>query len=145
MGLLAKADCQQLIAESFPNCFGCGYAALCRVRVGLTGVLLDQRPSPPLSADEFPPLFEWFIGLCRCVTPRGRTHGPCGSAFARRPPAWLTRRCLRGLPVLVLEVSRRAWGLRLRRTKRRLALSSPFMLPSAHYKGIGVRIASFRS
>src|SRR5262252_1247696 len=31
-------------------------------------------------------------------------------AFARRPAAWLSRRCLRGLPVLVHEVSRRAVG-----------------------------------
>jgi hypothetical protein len=37
------------------------------------------------------------------------------------------------------------WGLRLRRTERELALSLPFMLPSAHYKDVGVRIASFRS
>src|ERR1019366_3185636 len=66
-------------------------------------------------------------------------------AFARRPTAWLSRRCLRGLPVLVLEVSRRVWGLRLRRTEQVLALSRLFMFPSAHYKGVGVRIASFRS
>jgi hypothetical protein len=45
----------------------------------------------------------------------------------------------------VHEVSRRVWGLRLRRTERELALSSPFMLPSAHYKDVGVRVASFRS
>jgi len=45
----------------------------------------------------------------------------------------------------VLEVSRRVWGLRLRRTEQELALSRLFMLPSAHYKGVGVRIASFRS
>src|SRR5258708_17523218 len=51
----------------------------------------------------------------------------------------------RGLPVLVHEVSRRAWGLRLRRTEQELALSRLFMLPSAHYKDVGVRIASFRS
>ena len=50
-----------------------------------------------------------------------------------------------GLPVLVHEVSRRAWGLRLRRTEQELALSSLFMLPSAHYKGVGVRIDSLRS
>jgi hypothetical protein len=43
----------------------------------------------------------------------------------------------------VHEVSRRVWGLRLRRTKQELALSRLFMLPSAHYKGVGVRIASF--
>src|ERR1700730_10665698 len=36
-------------------------------------------------------------------------------------------------------------GLRLRRTEQALALSLLFMLPSAHYKGVGVRIASFRS
>src|SRR5499425_322795 len=52
-------------------------------------------------------------------------------AFARRPAAWLGIRCLRGLPVLVHEVSRRAWGLRLRRTEQELALALPFMLPSA--------------
>src|SRR5215469_3091275 len=37
------------------------------------------------------------------------------------------------------------WGLRLRRTEQELALSLPSMLPSAHYKDVGVRIASFRS
>jgi hypothetical protein len=41
MGLLAKADCQQLIAESLPNCFGCGYAALCNARRA-EGVGLDN-------------------------------------------------------------------------------------------------------
>src|SRR5437899_736829 len=51
----------------------------------------------------------------------------------------------RGLPVLVHEVSRRVWGLRLRRTGQELALSLLSMLPSAHYKVVGVRIASFRS
>jgi len=71
--------------------------------------------------------------------------GLAALAFARRPPAWLSRRCPRGLPVLVLEASRCVWGLRLRRTERKLALSLPFMLPSAHYKDVGVRIASFRS
>jgi len=45
----------------------------------------------------------------------------------------------------VYEVSRRVWGLRLRRTEQGLALSPPFMLPSVHYKDVGLRIASFRS
>src|SRR5215470_13700798 len=66
-------------------------------------------------------------------------------AFARRPAAWLSRRCLRGLPVLVHEVSRRVWGLRLRWTERGLALSFPFMLPSAHFYRVGVRVVCFRS
>jgi hypothetical protein len=39
----------------------------------------------------------------------------------------------------------RVWGLRLRRTKQELALSRLFILPSAHYKGVGVRIGSLRS
>ncbi len=43
------------------------------------------------------------------------------------------------------EAARRVWGLRLRRTEQELALARLFMLPSAHYKGVGVRIASFRS
>jgi len=45
----------------------------------------------------------------------------------------------------VHEVSRRVWGLRLRRTEPELALACRFMLPSAHYKDVGVRVASFRS
>src|ERR1022692_2902442 len=55
------------------------------------------------------------------------------------------RRHLRGLPVLVHEVSKRAWGLRLRRTEHRLALSPLFMLPSAHINRVGVRVVCFRS
>src|SRR6266481_5222558 len=74
----------------------------------------------------------------------GDVHaGLVALAFARRPAAWFGRRCLRGLPVLVHEVSRRVWGLRLRRTEQELALTLPLMLPSAHYKDVGVRIASF--
>jgi hypothetical protein len=50
-----------------------------------------------------------------------------------------------GLPVLVHEVSRRAWGLRLRRTEQGLALSPLLILPSAHLYCVGVRVVSFRS
>jgi hypothetical protein len=45
----------------------------------------------------------------------------------------------------VHEVSRRVWGLRLRRTEQELAVARLSMLPSAHYKGVGVRIGSLRS
>ena len=65
------------------------------------------------------------------------------SAFARRPAS--LRRHLRGLPVLVQEVSRRVWGLRLRRTDPRLALSPRLMWPSAGSDRVGVLIARFRS
>src|SRR4030081_3801723 len=54
-------------------------------------------------------------------------------------------RRLRGLPVLVHEVSRRVWGLRLRRTEQGLALSPLLMLPSAHLYCVDVRVVSFRS
>ena len=43
------------------------------------------------------------------------------------------------------EVSRRAWGLRLRRTEQGLALAFLIMLPSAHFNGVGVRVVCFRS
>src|SRR5262252_6663213 len=76
----------------------------------------------------------------------GDVHaGRTATAFSRRPAAVFRSRCLRGLPVLVHEVSRRVWGLRLRRAKQELALSPLSMLPSAHYKDVGARIASFRS
>jgi hypothetical protein len=83
--------------------------------------------------------------LCRCVTPRRRTRGPCGLSLLPPSCDGVHRRHLRGLPVLVHEVSRRVWGLRLRRTEQELALTLPLMLPSAHYQDVGVRIASFRS
>jgi hypothetical protein len=53
------------------------------------------------------------------------------SAFTRRPVAKIRFRHLRGLPVLVHGVSRRAWGLRLRRADQQLALALLVVLPSA--------------
>jgi hypothetical protein len=90
-------------------------------------------------------------GSMICVTrliqkiPKNPYAWDVAGAFSRRPAAWWGGRCLRGLSVLVYEVSRRVWGLRLRRTEQGLALSPPFMLPSAHFKDVGVRIASFRN
>jgi hypothetical protein len=49
----------------------------------------------------------------------------------------------RRLPVLVHEGSRNVWGLRLRRTEQRLALSPLFMLSSAHLQDVGVRVVRF--
>jgi hypothetical protein len=52
-----------------PGCFphasqplGHTFPALCRVRVRLTSVLLDQRPSLRTLRQRFPVLFEWFLG-----------------------------------------------------------------------------------
>jgi hypothetical protein len=52
-------------------------------------------------------------------------------------------RNLRGLPVLVHEVSRRVWGLRLRRTETGTRACAPDHVACRHYKSVGVRIASF--
>src|SRR5258708_27121343 len=71
--------------------------------------------------------------------------GRTATAFSRRPAAVFRSRHLRGLPVLVHEVSRRVWGLRLRRTAWGLALSTPVMLPSVYVYDVGVLIAGFRS
>jgi hypothetical protein len=57
--------------------------------------------------------------------------GRTAFAFARRPVAILPFRHLRGLPVLVHGMFRRAWGLRLRRVAQQLALSLLFVWPSA--------------
>src|ERR1051325_3981451 len=57
--------------------------------------------------------------------------GRTASAFTRRPVANVRFRRLRGLPVLVHGVSRRAWGLRLRRADQHLALSLLVVWPSA--------------
>ena len=73
--------------------------------------LISSLPSS-LSADEsFRLCSNDSSVLCRCPTPRRRTCGPCGLSL--HPPTCglgFTRRCLRGLPVLVLEASRRAVG-----------------------------------
>jgi len=84
--------------------------------------------------------------LCRGVTPRRRARGPCGLSLLPPSCGSLCRhRNLRGLPVLVYEVSRRVWGLRLRRIGQELALTLPSMWPSAHVNRVGIRVVSFRS
>jgi hypothetical protein len=54
-------------------------------------------------------------------------------------------RCLRGLPVLVQKVSRRVWGLRLRRTVPGLALASRQHVAFRQSESVGVLIEHFRS
>src|ERR1019366_362418 len=66
-------------------------------------------------------------------------------AFSRRSDDQLLFRHFRGLPVLVHGISRRAWGLRLRRADRQLAILLPVMLPSAVADCVGALIANFRS
>src|SRR5437762_13550411 len=69
--------------------------------------------------------------LFRCPTPRRRACRQYGCSL-RRPTCCVVHfRHLRGLPVLVHGVSKRAWGLRLRRTDVELACAFPAVLPSA--------------
>jgi hypothetical protein len=104
--------------------------------------LFSGLPSP-FSAGDLPSWFEGFIG----TMPRCDSFPTCLRALRPRPspagPGRLGRRG--GLPVLVQKVSRRAWGLRLRRTVRELALPLPSMLPSAQSDSVGILIAVFRS
>jgi hypothetical protein len=106
--------------------------------------LIRSLPSS-LSADDVRLCSNDSSVLCRGVTPRRRTRGPCGLSL-RPPTCCLVRQQVSpSLPVLVHEVSRRAWGLRLRRTEQELALSFPSVLPSAHFYRVGVRVVCFRS
>src|SRR5208337_2389305 len=90
--------------------------------------LISGLPSP-FSADDVLPLFERLIGTMplsdsseTCIRAERPKPSPVGPDKSGRP---------RGLPVLVQEVSRRVWGLRLRRTAQGLALAPLCMLPSA--------------
>jgi hypothetical protein len=107
--------------------------ALRRVRARLVGVFLDQRPSLLILRIRFPVLVRMIHRYYSAVRLLEDVHaGRTATAFSRRPAAVFRSRHLRGLPVLVHEVSRRVWGLRLRRTAWGLALSSPVMLPSVY-------------
>src|SRR5580658_9977791 len=87
-------------------------SALCRKRAGLMDVLLDQRPSLLTLRRRSPAFVRMTHRYCSAVrlledVRAGRT----AFAFARRPVATIRFRHLRGIPVLVHGISRRAWGL----------------------------------
>src|SRR6266516_832347 len=85
--------------------------ALSRERVRWRSVLLDQQPSLlALRRRAFRLCSNDSSVLCRCPTPRRRTRGPYGLSLLPPTCCLVGRRCLRGLPVLVHEVSRRAVG-----------------------------------
>ena len=106
--------------------------ALRRVRAGLTSVFLAQRPSLLTLRRRPSVLVRMIHRYYATVRLLGDVHAGCTAiAFSRRPATIYGGRCLPGLPVLVQEVSRRVWGLRLRRTAQGLALAPLTMLPSA--------------
>ena len=78
-----------------PLCVGCV--------LGWTSVLLDQRPSLLTLRRRFLVFVRMIHRYYAAVRLLGDVHaGRVALAFARRPAAWLCRRRLRGLPVLVL-------------------------------------------
>jgi hypothetical protein len=103
----------------FPCCLahtrqpvGHAFLALCWVRVRLVSVLLDQRPSLLTLRVRFPVLVRMIHRYYSAVRFLEGVHaGRTAMAFSHRPAAVFRSRCLRGLPVLVHEVSRRVWGL----------------------------------
>ncbi len=79
------------------------------------------------------PLSDSSETCIRAVRPKPSPVGPSADG---RP---------RGLPVLVQKVSRRVWGLRLRRTAQGLALTTLNHVAFRRTDGVGVLIAHFRS
>src|SRR5215471_7654359 len=141
-----QCDCQmvkqggELPLLPFPCCpahtrqpLGHANPALCRVRAELMSVLLDQRPSLLALRRRSPAFVRMIHRYCSAVRLLEDVHASrTALAFTRRPVATTNRfRRLRGLPVLVHGMSRRAWGLRLRRAGQQLAFTLPVVLPSA--------------
>src|SRR5450756_2951220 len=83
--------------------------------------------------------------LLRCPTPPRRAPGSYGYCLLPAACHVVHFRHLRGLPVLVHGVYRRAWGLRLRRTGPELALSLLAMLPSALTTASASRLQFFEA
>ena len=126
-----------------------GYAstALCRVRAGLMCVLLDQRPSLSTFRQRSPGLVRMIhrykYAIVRLL--EDVRAGRVAIAFYRQPALLVPNRPPRGLPILGHEVSRRVWGLRLRRTGQGLALAVPGHVAFRQIHRVGVLIAIFRS
>jgi|SRR5215470_12156970 len=77
----------------------------------MESVLLDPQPSLLTLRRRYSVLVRMIHRYYAAVRLLKDVHaGRAAYAFARRPAVWLDRRCLRGLPVLVHEVSRRAVG-----------------------------------
>src|SRR5664280_1872581 len=146
-------QCGELHLLPFPCCLAhtrqpLGHAclALCRVRAELMSVLLDQRPSLLTLRRRLPVFVRMIHRYYSAVRLLGNVHARRAAyAFPRRPDDELLFGHFRGLPVLVHGISRRAWGLRLRRADRQLAIVLPVILPSAVADSVGALIANFRS
>ena len=105
-------------------------SALRRSRVRLRDVLPDLRSSLPSLRLRLPALVRLVHRYYTEVRLLRRVHVRCSATGLSGPASY----CVwhnGGLPVLVHEVSQRARGLRLRGTRRRLAITPPPVLPSS--------------
>ena len=120
--------------------------ALCRVRARLMSVLLDQRPSlltlrRRLSA--IVRVIHRYSSAVRLL--EGVRAGRTAIAFTRRPVAKVRFRRLRGLPVLVHGVSRRAWGSATTQGRPATGAGAAGRVAFRSGDGVGALIANFRS
>src|SRR3982750_1263244 len=135
---MGKQSCE-LLLFSFLRCLthagqplGHTNPALCRVCGGWAGVLLSPRASLPYLRRRWLTVVRQVPRYYRVVRLLGDVHGGRRAWCFLLPICWLMiHRYLRGLPVLVQKVSRRAWVLRLRRVGGTLALAFPRVWPSA--------------
>src|ERR1035441_4841100 len=131
-------QCGELHLLPFPRCLAhplqpLAHAslALCRVRDELMDVLLDQRPSLTTLRQRLSVFVRMIHRYYSAVRLLGNVRARRSAfAFSRRPVDYVLFRHLRGLPVLVHGISRRAWGLRLRRAHQPLAITQLTVLPS---------------
>ena len=121
------------------------FPALCRERAGSDDVLLDQRPSLLTlrrRSPAFVRLIHRYYSAVRLL--EGVACGPYGSWPSPAGPVAKVRfRHLRGLPVLVHGVSRRAWGLRLRRADQPLATNAAARVAFRYLDRVGALICRF--
>jgi len=122
------------------------YPALCRERVRLMSVLLDQPVFPPHSPRQSPVFVRVIHRYYTAVRLLEDVHAG-STALASPAVLWSASitEYLRGLPVLVHEVSRRALGSLTTQDCPGLAISFPSMWLSATVYGVSILIASFRS
>ena len=128
-----------------PQPLGHASPALRRVRVKPWSVLLAQRPSL-LTLRRRSSVFVRMIHRYYATVRPLRNVRAGRTALSLCPPDRPSSDGRpRGLPVLVQEVSRRVWGLGLRRTAPGLALATLGHVAFRRTKGVGVLIAHFRS
>jgi hypothetical protein len=122
------------------------HPALCRERVKLMSVLLDQQSSLLTLRRRSPVFVRMIHRYYTAVRPLADVHAG-RAALGLLPPTCdlFHRRCLRGLPVLVHEVSRRALGSSTTQDCPKTCVVVFVHLAFRNPNNVGVLIAGFRS